>query len=72
MSLHSASKQQSLLDLNPYPFDHVAAFVNSSPKHIEATQTSEWGSWVLLTQLKYLVFKNMLITRSFSYIVLTT
>lgn len=49
MSLSSARKQQSL-DLNPYPFDHSAVFVNS-PEHTEATHTSVWGSQVLFAYL---------------------
>lgn len=41
MALSLASKQHSL-DLNSYPFDYIAVFVNS-PEHIEATHTSIWG-----------------------------
>lgn len=39
MSLHLASRQQNL-DLNPHPFDHVPAFVNSSPEYTETMHTS--------------------------------
>lgn len=49
MSLSSPRKQQSL-DLNPYPFDHSAVFVNF-PEHTEATRTSVWGSQVLFAYL---------------------